>query len=69
MSEASFGSMAQPQTLEEYEAERKASETSPSTGNSWGTYAYVGSTDEGSDEAFNEVWNSFVSEDQNKSIQ
>ncbi|KAI9774244.1 MAG: hypothetical protein M1839_001746 [Geoglossum umbratile] len=69
MSEASFGSMAQPQTLEEYEAERKASETSPSTGNSGGTYAYVGSTDEGSDEAFNEVWKSFVSDDQNKSIQ
>jgi len=60
-----------PQTLEEYEAERRASETSPSVENSRGTNVHVDSTDEYSDEAFDfeEVWNSWVSGNQNRSIE
>jgi hypothetical protein len=71
MSEASsLGSTVQPpQILEEYEAERRASETSASVENSRGTNVHVASTDEYSEEAFEEVWNSWVSENQNRSTE
>ena len=63
MSEASLGSTVQPQTLEEYDAERRASATSPSDENSRGTNVHVASTDENSERDYQQVWNFWVTEE------